>query len=261
MEKTSDFSKLLAYKKQAVSMSALLNLLKKDPELTSLIINLSKKYLNRVVSGCSNCMSDAFMELINLTDDKIMEKDNLLFKVKNGTVLTDIKTRTVTEKTLTAATVNNELPLYHLLTRGAKILKFFTLVPANIEELLEAYAAENKLDFSAELRSEILEGVESLAKANISPKEVIASRRKAKASKNTKSVIDLNAKAGDAATTGTSDPANSGKTGLAITVSEDDLETVSVIKEMLAEGVAEEQIKVDFAEYENIETLIAEAKK
>lgn len=255
MKKSRDFSKLLAYKKQAVSMPALLNLLKKDPELTSLIINLSKKYLNRTVSGCSNCMSDAFMELINLTDDKIMEKDNLLFKVKNGTLLTDIKTRTVTDKTLTAATVNNELPLYHLLTRGAKILKFFTLVPANIIELLEAYATKNGLDFSDELRSEIVAGVELLTKANISPKEIIADRRKAKAPKKTKSVIDLKPDSG------TADNANSGKTGPAITVSEDDLETVSVIKEMLTEGVAEEQIKVDFAEYENIETLIAEAKK
>lgn len=242
-------------------MPALLNLLKKDPELTSLIINLSKKYLNRTVSGCSNCMSDAFMELINLTDDKIMEKDNLLFKVKNGTLLTDIKTRTVTDKTLTAATVNNELPLYHLLTRGAKILKFFTLVPANIVELLEAYATKNGLDFGDELRSEIVAGVELLTKASITPKEVIADRRKARSSKKTKPVIDLKPDSEDNLDSDTGDNANSDKTDSVITISEDDLETVSVIKEMLAEGVAEEQIKVDFAEYENIETLIAEAKK
>jgi hypothetical protein len=97
-------------------------------------------------SGCGNCFFDAYMELINI---KNMEETK--FQVKRGVIIYDPVNQDA-GKILTFSNCTDELALYHLKHNpGCK--KYFSVLPENIDELLEEYGKEEKKPVKTALTS------------------------------------------------------------------------------------------------------------
>jgi len=127
----TDFEILLQSKGQFKNSTELSFRLENDFEFRKIIERLSKLYLGRIVSGCSNCYFDAYMELIHFSKTKAMEKDKCLFSLRAGAVLEDIDGN----KTTTNVNLTNKLAIYHL-KRTPSYIKYFTKIPENLDELL-----------------------------------------------------------------------------------------------------------------------------
>lgn len=128
---------LQANKKQFANGSELFNACKTDSTLRNEIEVLAKHYLSKSVSGCSNCYSDAYFELINLKIEKAMAKDTCNFKLRTGALLHDA-VNFDNDLLCSNANISDELALYHLKT-NPNCRKFFEKVPENVDELIEAY--------------------------------------------------------------------------------------------------------------------------
>lgn len=131
---------LRSYRDKYSSSASLMQACKEDAELISLIKTLSKRYLNRNVTGCSNCIMDAYLELITLKNETIMEKDNCLFSLKAGVLLgqDDI------DNICSNANITNDLAIYHLNKRPDNI-RFFSKFPENWTNLLSNPDEDNTL--------------------------------------------------------------------------------------------------------------------
>ena len=127
--------KLQATRGQFANHSELSRCLKSDDSLRREIDALSRAFLNKKVSGCSNCYTDAYFELITLSIDKAMGKS--IFELKRGKLLRDVVNFDVS-KNMTQANITDDLALYHLSTNPG-CAKFFAVLPDNWEELVEAY--------------------------------------------------------------------------------------------------------------------------
>ena len=127
--------KLRATKGQFANHSELSRCLKSDNSLRQEIDALSHAFLNKKVSGCSNCYSDAYFELITLSIDKVMDKS--IFELKRGALLYGDESIGI-EKYTTQANITDELALYHLKTKPS-CMKLFAKLPENWEEMVEAY--------------------------------------------------------------------------------------------------------------------------
>lgn len=88
--------------------------LKHDSELRAEVEWLTLRFLNRAVSGCINCYTDAFFELLTIDKITAMEKEKCIFHLRAGALLKDIKGDRA--KMVTNANLTNELAIYHLQT-------------------------------------------------------------------------------------------------------------------------------------------------
>lgn len=113
---------------------ALLTAVKTDAALRAEIEALAEHFLGRKVSGCSNCYMDAYIELIHLSKQQIMAKENTHFHLKAGVLLHDVVNYEV-KKNMTNANLTDELALYHLRTNPS-CRELFDKLPDNIDELL-----------------------------------------------------------------------------------------------------------------------------
>ena len=127
--------KLQAEKKRFSNGSDLDNQLKTNKALQREIEVLSKAFLNKSVSGCSNCYMDAYIELVNLNIKKAMAKVNSKFKLRAGALLRssdgDIS------KNVSQANLDDDKAIYHL-KANPKAIKYFEKLPTQ-EELDEIF--------------------------------------------------------------------------------------------------------------------------
>jgi hypothetical protein len=124
-------------REQFAKGSELFSACKSNESLKQEISALSKRYLNRSVAGCQNCYMDAYLELINLSIDKVMSKDKIEFRLRNGALLRDVVNQSI-DLNCTNLNITEELALYHLKTNpGCR--KMFDKLPDNIEQLLEDF--------------------------------------------------------------------------------------------------------------------------
>jgi hypothetical protein len=130
--------RLILLKSKKYSCAAdLREALKNNADLRNEVNALSRYFLGRSVSGCSNCFFDAYMELINF---KNMEKSK--FQIRRGAVLYDPINKDVS-KILTAANCTDELALYHL-KLNPNSRKYFSELPDNVDELIEKFKTGTK---------------------------------------------------------------------------------------------------------------------
>lgn len=116
--------------------------LETDKALRKEIDTLSRAFLNKPVSGCSNCYSDAYLELITLSIDKAMEKAACQFALRRGKLLRDVVNLDVSLN-MTQANITNELALYHLKT-NPQCVDFFEKLPEDWQSQVEAYTIPGK---------------------------------------------------------------------------------------------------------------------
>lgn len=98
---------------------------------------LSEYFLNKEVSGCSNCFKDAIIELINYS--KKMEKQKSIYGLVAGVVLED------DNKDLQAHTDNltDELAVYHL-RKDSTLIRFFYQFPKDWEKQIKKAVKEKE---------------------------------------------------------------------------------------------------------------------
>ncbi len=100
---------------------------------------LAKKYLGKTISGCGFCLLSAHFELIKF--DMANKKLKTEFALLAGVVLYDVVAKNF-NKIMTAKNVTDDLALYHLST-NPECIKYFTRVPADLEQRLAAYKASD----------------------------------------------------------------------------------------------------------------------
>ena len=108
--------------------------LKEDNALRQEIEVLTRHFLGRQVTGCINCYTDAYFELLTLSKEKAMEKMETQFALRAGVLLRDVVAQD-SSKNMSNANMSNDLALYHLRT-NPDCRKFFTKLPDNIDEML-----------------------------------------------------------------------------------------------------------------------------
>jgi len=111
--------------------------LKTDKALRDEIEILTKAFLNKNVSGCSNCYADAYIELINLNIQTIMEKKKTKFVLLAGALLRDVVNGDA-KKLCSQANITDELALYHLKT-NPKCRDLFQQLPDNLDKMMKEY--------------------------------------------------------------------------------------------------------------------------
>ena len=105
---------LQADKGQFSNSRELTKSLKTNQALRNEIKTLSRAFLHKEVSGCNNCYFDVYMELINLSTEKVMKESQ--FELKRGKLLRDIVNFDIS-KNMTQGNITDELALYHLKTK------------------------------------------------------------------------------------------------------------------------------------------------
>lgn len=120
-------------------------------EFRNLLETLARRFLKRVVNGCSNCYMDAYFELINLNIEKVMKQQESQFELVAGALLGENDL----ENLMTNRNTTDELAIYHLL-KDPKVIKFFSKVPENLDELLKK-ASKAKKEAKAKKETEVKE--------------------------------------------------------------------------------------------------------
>jgi hypothetical protein len=110
-----------------------------DYYLRKEIETLSKFFLHKAVSGCKNCYTDAYFELVNFSIKQAMEQKQTAFELKGDKLLYDVNGDT--SKMLSHANLTEKLALYHLKTNPS-CEKHFSLLPDNVRELVENFDIE-----------------------------------------------------------------------------------------------------------------------
>ena len=146
--------------KRYPSAAELKNAMDKDAGLRNEVNSLSRHFLHRSVSGCSNCFFDAYIELINLKNMK--EKK---FQVKRGAVLYDPVNQDAS-KILTAANCTDELALHHL-KNNPNSRKYFSVLPDDVDELIEKFVTGTPTTKTGNEKKEIVLGETELAEVEL----------------------------------------------------------------------------------------------
>lgn len=107
---------------------------------------LYKEYFHRDISGCGWCLLSGHLELIKFKPT-IMKVE---YKLKAGTVLHDPINKDIS-KMLTPQRLTEELALYHL-AYNPRAIRFFTLVPSDVNERIAKFLSECGSDLAAQVR-------------------------------------------------------------------------------------------------------------
>ena len=113
-----------------------------DNEFKQEVQTLYKYYFSKTLAGCQNCFCDGYHELINLKQDRIMEKTKCEFKLRAGALLQDRRTN-LDKYRCTNVNLSNDLALYHLKTNPS-CEKLFDKMPADWKEQVKAYLIEGE---------------------------------------------------------------------------------------------------------------------
>src|ERR1035437_3355977 len=128
---------LQSNRKQFVNADELISSLKTDSALRNEIEFLSKVFLHKTVSGCSNCYFDSYMQLISLKIEIAMEKLKCVFLLLAGALLQDTVNYD-NDLLCSNANITDDLALYHLKSNPFCRSLFQTL-PEDVDALIEAY--------------------------------------------------------------------------------------------------------------------------
>jgi hypothetical protein len=120
---------LKSTRKQFGKGAELFSFIQENIQFKNEIVSLSKYFLNKTVGvgGCSNCVFDAYFELINLKEI-IMETN---YRLRAGVILRDVNGDS--SKMMSNANLTDELAQYHL-TSNPKCAKFFEKIPVKTVE-------------------------------------------------------------------------------------------------------------------------------
>lgn len=121
--------KLQAERGRYENINALAGAVKNNTELQNEIRALTMHFLGRSVSGCSNCLCDAYMELLTIKKQTIMAKEE--YRLRAGALLHDVVNADVS-KNLTNLNMDENLALYHLRT-NPDCRFYFERLPKDIE--------------------------------------------------------------------------------------------------------------------------------
>lgn len=95
------------------------------------VTELASYFLGRKITGCKNCFFDAYMELINLSTEKAMGKENCQYELLAGALLQDPNGNT--DKNVSNSNITNELAEYHL-NINPDCVRFFQRMPEKVVE-------------------------------------------------------------------------------------------------------------------------------
>ena len=109
-------------RKRYINGSALDFALRNDNVLRGEIDFLAEKFLNKKISGCINCYTDAYFELLTLDKKMAIEKQKCVFRLRAGALIKDVNGDR--SKMMSNHNITNELALYHLRT-NPHCRKFF----------------------------------------------------------------------------------------------------------------------------------------
>lgn len=127
---------------------------------------LGKHFLKREIKGCSNCITDAYFELMKLSIETVMNKKECQFEIRRGALLHDVVNYDVS-KCMTQNNITDELALYHLKTNPSCI-KYFSRLPENWEELVGKTEQERlQAEAEAKQKAEEQERLQAEAEAVI----------------------------------------------------------------------------------------------
>lgn len=175
-------------RKQFANSDELFNCLKTDTALRNEIEALSKAFFHKIVSGCSNCYFDAYIQLISLKIDIAMDKLKCAFLLLAGALLQDSVNQNI-DLACSNANITDDLALYHLKT-NPNCRDLFQTVPDNLEELLADYKLPGEeAEEAAELKAK--EEAEELAAKEAKEVEELAKIEAEKAAKEEK-ITDSN---------------------------------------------------------------------
>lgn len=115
--------------------------------------------------NCNDCYMDAYIVIMNTTNERIKAMETKEFELRAGAVLIDV-VKNDSAKMCNSNTITDELALYHLATNPAYI-RFFSRYPEDWQErAIKMYAGtaeapkESKTEETAENRAETHEKTE-----------------------------------------------------------------------------------------------------
>ena len=134
---------LKSTRKQFGKGAELFSFIQTNVQFKNEIVSLSKHFLHRTVGigGCSNCVYDAYFELINLKDLP-METN---YRLRAGVILRDVNGDS--SKMMSNANITDDLAQYHL-ESNPKCAKFFEKMPT--EKAVESPEIEETIDIEAD---------------------------------------------------------------------------------------------------------------
>ena len=155
MELIERLENLKSTRKQFGNSAELFSFINENVNFKNEIVSLSKHFLHRTVGvgGCSNCVYDAYFELITLKNYTMSK-----YKLRSGALLRDINGDS--SKMLSNANMTDELAEYHLRT-NPKCIKFFEIMPP----ITEVVAVEDPINV------ETTEEVEPQPQAQAQPQQ------------------------------------------------------------------------------------------
>ena len=113
-----------------------------DIQFKQEVETLYKHYFSKPLRGCQNCFCDGYHELINLKQERIMEKSKCEFKLRAGALLQDRRSNQDKYR-CTNVNLTNDLALYHLKTNPS-CEKLFDKMPADWKEQVANYLLEGE---------------------------------------------------------------------------------------------------------------------
>jgi hypothetical protein len=119
--------KLIAEKGQFANHAELSFFIKKNSYLRVEICELYEYFFDKKVTGCNNCICDAYLQLVTLTKERIMRKIELKYWLFAGVLLQD------NGQFVTNANLTNE-NAQHFLRKDPTLIKKFSKYPADWAE-------------------------------------------------------------------------------------------------------------------------------
>jgi hypothetical protein len=134
---------LKSTRKQFGKGAELFSFIQENVQFKNEIVSLSKYFLNKTVGvgGCSNCVFDAYFELINLKE--IPMETN--YRLRAGVILRDVNGDS--SKMMSNANITDDLAKYHL-ESNPKCAKFFEKMPT--EKAVESIDIDESIEIEAE---------------------------------------------------------------------------------------------------------------
>ena len=127
--------KLQAGRGQYPNMRVLAEALKKDKALRSDVMTLSRAFLHREVSGCSSCFTDAYLELLHLKIQNVMEKLKCKFELRAGAMAW------VGNNYYTNANLSDAVAL-EWINKDPSRVEMFRVLPEDLDTMLVGFVRE-----------------------------------------------------------------------------------------------------------------------
>lgn len=120
------------------NQSALVSHIKQDQQVETIIRELYLELFNKSVSGCGNCLADAFAEIYHFPSEQIDKIMECKFKLHSGAILIDSFNRL---PIATSANLTDDIALAYLKDNPAR-KDLFQVLPDNVAELVENFGTE-----------------------------------------------------------------------------------------------------------------------